>query len=167
MKKTFSLVICASAILLYLGCKKGNTINPSLIVGKWYENKLTLTQANIKTSATATKTFQSDSFTPGDFFHFSAADTASVWSDGSYFTMQGKFFVTYPSESEFFYRSYRVQGSLLILQAGFFPTCYGCSQPGPETVKILRLDQHNLVLQQQLPDTSKTYTGTATTWYIR
>ena len=167
MNKVFSLIICALAILFYLGCKKGNGINPSLIVGKWYENKLTLTQTNTKTSTTADTTFQSQNFTSGDFFNFSAADSASVWSDGSYFTLKGKFFVTYPAEQEFFYRSYRVQGSSLILQVGFFPTCMNCSQPGPDTVKILRLDEHNLVLQEPLPDTSKIYTGTATTYYIR
>src|SRR5476649_2653655 len=99
MKKVFSLAICVSAILFYQGCKKGNSINPSSIVGKWYENKLTLTQTNTKTSTTADTTFQSQNFTPGDFFNFSAADTASVWSDGSYFTLKGKFFETYPSEN--------------------------------------------------------------------
>lgn len=82
MKKVFTLVICASAILFYPGCKKDNSVNqsfdPALIVGKWYENKLTLTQTNTNTSTTADTTFQSQNFTPGDFFNFSAADSASV-----------------------------------------------------------------------------------------
>ncbi|MFI5159080.1 MAG: hypothetical protein ACHQF4_09455 [Sphingobacteriales bacterium] len=167
MKRLFLLTICIAAIVVWQSCKKNNNINPSSIVGKWYENKLTLTQKNITNSAVATKTYESNNFTAGDFFRFSAADTASVWTDGSYFTMNGKFFVTNPIEQELFYRSYRVQGSLLILQVGFFPTCYNCSQPGPDTVKILRLDKHNLVLQQQLPDTSSVYKGMSTTYYVR
>jgi len=167
MKGLFLLAFCITALVIAEGCKKSNNIDPSSIVGKWYENKLTLTQTNTVNSTTATRTFLSDSFTAGDFFRFSAADSASVWTDGSYFTMNGKFFVTQPAEMESFYRSYRVQGSLLILQAGFFPTCMNCSQPGPDTVKILRLDAHNLILQQPLPDTSKVFKGTATTWYIK
>ena len=167
MTRKFVLTISIPAILFCFGCEKGNVSKPSAIVGNWYENKLTLIQTNSKTSVTKDTTFQGPNFTPGDYFKFSAADTASVWNDGSYFTLQGKFWETNPSESEFFYRSYRVEGSLLILQAGFVPACANCSQPGPDTVKIIQLDAHNLVLQSPLPDTSQVYTGTATTYYVR
>src|ERR1700722_16525628 len=102
MKAKYILIICV-AIICWQSCKKGS--NPALIVGTWYENKLTLSQLNTVTSARTDTTFGSSEFTRGDYFHFSAADTASVWEDGSYFTMKGKFYFTYPVEQGFFYRS--------------------------------------------------------------
>jgi hypothetical protein len=167
MKTKYIFGFYAFAIFFLEDCKKDNAFNQSLIIGKWYENKLTITQTNTTNSTTTDTTFLSSNFTKGDFFNFSPADTASIWTDGSYFTLKGKFFVTYPTEQELLYRSYEVKGSSLILQVGFIPTCLGCSQPGPDTVKILQLDEHNLVLQQQSPDTSKMFTGNTITYYIK
>jgi len=167
MKAKYLLVIGA-AIFCYQSCKKGSNPNPALIMGTWYESKLTLSQLNTITLKTTDTTFGSNEFTRGDYFHFSAADTASVWEDGSYFTMKGKFYLTDPVEQGFFYRSFSVQGSLLILGTYPFPTCMNCSSGyGSDTVKILQLDTHNLVLQQSPIDTSATYKVTTTTYYTR
>jgi len=167
MKAKYILIIC-TVIICWPGCKKDSNPNPALIVGTWYESKLTLSQINTVTLNRTDTTFGSSEFTRGDYFHFSAADTASVWEDGSYFTLKGKFYYTYPVEQGFFYRSYKVQGSSLILETYPFPTCMNCSSGGgSDTVKILQLDPHNLVLQGNVPDTSTTYKVTTTTYYNR
>ena len=167
MKAKYILIIC-TVIICWQSCKKDNTPNPALIVGTWYESKLTLSQINTVTLNKTDTTFGSSEFTRGDYFHFSAADTASVWEDGSYFTLKGKFHYTYPVEQGFFYRSYKVQGSSLILETYPFPTCMNCSPGGgSDTVKILQLNLHNLVLQENAPDTSTTYKVTTTTYYTR
>ncbi len=167
MTTKYLMVICA-IVLCWQSCKKGNNPNPGLIVGTWYENKLTLSQLNTVTLSKTDTTFGSSEFTRGDYFHFSAADTASVWEDGSYFTLKGKFRYTVPVEQGFFYRSYIVQGFSLILGTYPFPTCMNCSSgAGFDTVKILQLDAHNLVLQEKPIDTSATYKVTTTTYYTR
>jgi hypothetical protein len=167
MKAKYILIACA-VIISWQSCKKGSTPNPALIVGTWYESKLALSQLNTVTSKTTDTTFGSSEFTRGDYFHFSAADTASVWQDGSYFTLKGKFQYTDPVEQGYFYRSYNVQGSSLILGNYPLPTCMNCSSGGGnDTVKILQLDEHNLVLQQNPIDTSATYKVTTTTYYTR
>ncbi len=130
MKAKYILIIC-TIIIGSQSCKKDNNPNPALIVGApWYESKLTLSQINTITLSRTDTTFGSGEFTRGDYFHFSAANTASVWEDGSYFTLKGKFHYTDPVEQGFFYRSYKVQGSSLILETYPLPTCMNCSAGG-------------------------------------
>ncbi|BAU53023.1 hypothetical protein MgSA37_01190 [Mucilaginibacter gotjawali] len=162
--------MAALALCLY-ACKKGSSNKSSAsIVGRWYQNKLTINQQTISTGATASATYPAMDFDTTYYWQFNNDNTAFVSSGATIFTVTGKSSPLngngQPLGGKAYYRWYKVSGSLLILQLGFIPTCYNCSQPGPDTVKIIQLDANTLVLHENV-DTSSVYKVTADSYYTR
>ncbi|MDR3694662.1 hypothetical protein [Mucilaginibacter sp.] len=166
----YLFVMAVLALCLY-ACKKDKRVSLSApIAGRWYQNKLAINQQTIKTGAIASATYPAMDFDTTYYWQFNNDNTAFVSSGATIFTVNGKSSPLngngQPLGGKGYYRWYKVSGSSLILQLGFIPTCMGCSQPGPDTVKILQLDANNLVLHEQL-DTSSVYKVTTDSYYTR
>lgn len=162
--------MAALALCLY-ACKKDTQVSFSgPIAGRWYENKLTINQQTIKTGANVSATYPAMDFDTTYYWQFNNDNTAFISSGATIFNINGKSSPLngsgQPLGGKLYFRSYKVSGASLILQIGFVPTCMNCSQPGPDTVKILQLDNNNLVLHQSI-DTSSVYKVTTDTYYIR
>jgi len=171
MKTKHLIILIASLQLCLFACKKDNSTSFSAsIAGRWYENKLTINQQTISTGANATATYPAMDFDTTYYWQFNNDNTAFISSGATIFTAKGKSSQLngngQPLGGKLYYRQYKVSGSLLILQIGFIPTCMNCSQPEPDTVKILQLDANNLVLHESL-DTSSVYKVTRDSYYTR
>jgi len=168
MKAPYALIIVVALTACLFACNKGGSdINPNDIVGKWYENKLNIKQQTIGTGAVADTTYLSSNFTAWDYFQFNSDATAVISNDGAIFSVNGKSIANgSPTGGQLYFRSYSVKGQVLTLQVGFIPTCLGCSQPGPFTETILRLDAGNLVIQAP-PDTVNNNITTTVTYYTK
>ena len=164
------LFIMAGLMLCLYACKKGNSnkSTPS-IVGRWYENKLTINQQTISTGATASATYPAMDFDTTYYWQFNKDNSAFVSSGATIFTAKGKSNPLGGNGStlgvKVYYPTYTVNGSLLLLQLIYF-TCAGCKAPGPDTVHIVQLDANNLVLHRQM-DTSSVYKVTTDSYYTR
>jgi hypothetical protein len=171
MKNGVLMVVSAILIICFYACKKDNSSGFSAsIAGRWHQNKLTINQQTIGTGVTASATYPAMDFDTTYYWQFNNDNTAFVSSGATIFTVKGKSSPLngngQPLGGKGYYRWYKVSGSLLILQLGFVPTCMGCSQPAPDTVKIVQLDANNLVLHQQI-DTSSVYKVTTDSYYTR
>jgi len=170
MKLNYLIAIAALASCLF-ACKKDNSTNFSApIAGRWYQNKLTINQQTIATGAMATATYPAMDFDTTYYWQFNNDNTAFISTGATIFNVNGKSSPLngngQPLGGKLYYRSYKVTGSSLILQVGFIPTCMNCSQPGPDTVKIVQLDANTLVLHQNI-DTSSVYKVTTDSYYTR
>jgi hypothetical protein len=169
VKAPYSLITIATLILCLCACKKDGSNLQASIVGKWHENKLVIEQQNLSTGAVLNATYTGKAFDTTDYFQFNADNTAVTSYSGS-FSVSGK--TTFkdgsgnPISGKGYYRSFKVEGSLLILQIGFIPECLNCTQPGPTAETIVQLDANNLVLHA-VPDTSSTYNVTTDTFYTK
>ena len=169
MRIRYLFIVAALGLCLY-ACKKDRSVTFSAsIAGRWYQNKLIINQQTIKTGATASPTYTAKDFDTAFYWQFNKDNTAFVSSGPTVFTVSGK---SYPLNgngqimgSKVYYRSYTITGSALLLPTIYF-TCNGCPQPPPDTVEIVQLDAHNLVLHQQI-DTSDVYKVSTDTYYMR
>ncbi len=91
MKAKYSIIVIPGLVLCLFACKKvANIINPSSIVGKWYENKLSIKQQNIHTGNFTDTTYLSNNFSTQDYFQFNSDSTAVISNDGTIFNINGK-----------------------------------------------------------------------------
>ena len=168
--KTNYLPLIAGLVLSLCACKKDlNGNNNGAIVGKWYENKLSIKQQTLSSGVIDSITFTGNDFNTSDYFQFKSDSTAVLSNDGTIFNVTGKYEPLTANSiagGQLYYRWYKVNGPSLSLQVGFIPTCLGCPQPGPSTQNIVKLDANNLVLRAVI-DTSNVYKVTTETWYTR
>lgn len=168
MKTIYLLTIIPGLLLFICSCKKENSGQNALIVGKWYETKLDITQQTIGTDATVKASYSGTDFSTEDYFQFNKDSTAVASFDGTVFTVTGMsrpVTANVNAGDQLYYRSYKVVGSSLILQVGFIPVCNGCSQPGPITDSILTLNNNSLVLRAV--DASGIVKTTTDTYYSK
>ena len=168
MKTLYLLTIVPGLLLLICSCKKESGGQNGLLVGKWYETKLDITQQTTGTNTVLKASYSGTDFTAVDYFQFNKDSTAVASFDGTVFTVTGmsrQVTTNVNAGGQLYYRSYKVVGSSLILQVGFIPVCNGCNQPGPITDSILTLNNNSLVLRAV--DASGIVKTTTDTYYTK
>jgi hypothetical protein len=168
--KTNYLLVLICLMLCLSACKKANVevaVNPSDIVGKWYENKLNVSKQLISGGAVTDTTYLSNSFTTADYFQFNSDSTAIISSSGGVLILNDFVFEVFGggvNGGQLYFQSYTLKNSTLTLRVAPIPTASNGSQPGPISETILQLDANNLVIQGA-QDTSKNYKVTTVTYY--
>lgn len=147
MKKPY-LFIIVSLVAGLAGCKKNNANPQSEIVGKWFETKLTISEAS-NGHTTRDTAFAGGDFTPADYYLFNNDNTALISQSGVY-NVTGKSMAVIGGAAPLATTEYKYQltDSTVLLNAVFIhPTNGSNATQYSLNETIVQLDAAHLVLR--------------------